>query len=199
MRIMLSLVALALLAGGYMLFLSPTAQKKRAVDHALEQWNEAVAAKDAPKMRQALETLIAHDAAITLDVSFSAISVMQTPPALSYALDRAGFIALIEQTTGKLTDYAQTLERDGFETREGDMADLGITGFTWGDSTALLMLRSVPTRYSGHPECKGEVAFTQKEKNGQPALKTLHCTLNLQIAPKPASSTDLRGELLQKP
>lgn len=178
----------------YYNFYPPQANKK-IIQASLDHFSETIATKDRAQISESLNTLLADDARIHLEVYMFSLRSGGRPPFVQ-DFDKAQFIKFIDDTLYTLTDYAYTPRLEHYKHADGA---IHFTSTEWADGANMLGGVKVDMRFSSQTECDG-FAVVQK-KIAQ--LKSANCKMQFRQVPKPGQAgkfqnIDTLQQLLQQ-
>jgi len=186
----LLIIILLLMGGGlYYNVFSSSAIMRSNTEKALQQFADAVETQDRVKVSAALTQLLADNAKIHLEVTFSSINSANLRP-MTQDFDKAAFIAFIDNILYTVSDYHYRPKLQEFTLGETDIANVQFTSGQWADGSSYYSGVSLMMHFSGDAQCNGEAVF----ENLQPKLKTADCSLLLRSVTK----TDSAGDTVEK-
>lgn len=187
-------ISVTLMAGGlYYQFFYPPSVMKNNTEAALSRFADAVETQDRAKVSEALQTLLADDAKIRLEVTFSAISSANVRP-MTQDFDKAQFIAFLDHILYPMRDYHDRPTLQRFALGEDQVAAVEWNSSQSGVGPSYYSGVALEMQYSGSADCRGEAIFDQAR---QPQLKTAACSVLLRSVAKTDSSAGVLDQARQ--
>lgn len=188
------------LCGGYYFFFYPPEVMKRHAQAALDNFSDAVAAKDRAKIGSALQTLLANDAKIHLAVSIFQLSLLSEggygkPQTEDFS--KADFLTFIDTTLYSMTDYAYEYPPriTSFSLNpDGKTAAVVFSSKEWADGPEWYAGTKLNMRFSSDTTCHGDVTFARTP----PQLVKADCAMQLRMVPKPGQSNKITPDALRQ-
>lgn len=188
------IVVLALIGAGlYVMLLSPSAKAKAEAKHALQEFSDALAAKDRDKTKEVLAARL--DDAVRVHLTLESISITQQLPPLSLDFDKAGFIAFFDATLGRMSDYSYEHRLEEW-TPDSDKksAALSFDIKGWSDGMGAYGATQLSMRFSGNGTCKASALLG----GGPVRLSALDCRLSYRAVPRAGELEKVKDQLKQQ-
>ena len=159
---------------------------RRATQHALDTFSEAVAIKQTAKLGSAFKYYLANNAKIHLEVGFVSLQNPQGNTSEAQDFDKPTFYMFIDNILYSLQDYHVDFHLQNFKLdAEKKSASLTFTSKAWGDSELSYGDVHTNTHFTADSTCEGYVLF---DENTNPTFDTLNCKVRLTSLPKLAGS-----------
>jgi len=162
----------------------------------LAEFSQTVAGKDRAKISEALQRNLTDNATVHLTGRFISLLHIENPKIVEQEMDKAAFIAFIDNILFTMTDYAYEPELITFELSDDrKKASARFTSREWADGANHYAGVSVGMRFSSHSDCTGQVAIDGDAMR----LERVNCKLDFSAVPRPEEAHKLgNSEVLQQ-
>lgn len=186
--IALGSVTLLMFGGLYYSFFYPPTLMKKQTAQLLQEFSQIVESQDRAKIIEALARLLADDAKVELEVSFSAIHSANVQP-MAQAFEKAAFLTFMDHVLYTLSDYHFYPKLNAFALADA-AADVQFSATQAATGPSYYSGTVVSMRFSGDTQCTGRVLFGAQN----PVMHTIQCKVFLRSV----ASGDSAGAMIDK-
>ncbi len=168
---------------------------RRVTIAKLDAFGHTVETQDRAAIVGALNTLLADDAKIVLEISlFSIFKQDDKPVPMPFA--KPDFLAFMDNTLSRLSDYHLTPQLESFAlSRDHQTASVVFSSRQWADGSSFYADAAVGMHYSSAASCKVQLRFV----NEAPSITDISCYVEIRSVPKPGQEGAMRSpEALQQ-
>lgn len=191
------LIAIVALGGAvWHYFFSEYAVLKRKNAQIVEALNEAAASKDADKILDYFDGVLAEQGRVALEIKFNSVGLYQAQP-VRRVYTKAQFLDMLERQLGAYKDYSLQAEMHGVRQNTSDSRLM--TLFTGSRETAVTAAnlpsgRAFSVQYMSASSCNSLGRFVTIKEEQVYQLFQINCIMQVQ----PVPLEDITAEVLRK-